>query len=352
MSVLMISKRRRAIEEPQHEAQRPTLDAEHQARVAQIAGKPEEELRYLGQSAHVLFHYFESLDRGTNLPGAAAPDKGIARILRTQRPPEPPRGEPPPPAASVFGNMSRGELLRVFREIQLGGSQRDPGEPAERPDKWRCRHCGFSPMSLLPSEGIAVCAECDSVERRLVDAEGGAREPGKESSIFSYCYKRQNHFQEWISQTQGREHTLIADNIYDSITSELRRQKITDMSSLTTRKVREVMKKLHLNKYYEHVPHIINRLSGQQTAFIQPELESRLKAMFSAIQKPFMMHAPAQRRNFLSYSFVLHKFIQLLGRDDLLHLFPLLKSREKLAQQDCIWREICASLDWQFIPST
>ena len=31
--------------------------------------------------------------------------------------------------------------------------------------------------------------------------------------------------------------------------------------------------------------------------------------------------------------------------------FPLLKSREKLQQQDFIWKKICNDLEWEYIPS-
>ena len=55
--------------------------------------------------------------------------------------------------------------------------------------------------------------------------------------------------------------------------------------------------------------------------------------------------------NFLSYSYVLHKFVQLLELDDFLPCFMLLKSREKLQQQDQIWKKICEYLKWQYIPS-
>ena len=73
--------------------------------------------------------------------------------------------------------------------------------------------------------------------------------------------------------------------------------------------------------------------------------------MFKDIQNPFMKHCPVYRKNFLSYSYVLHKFCQLLELDDFLKYFPLLKSREKLQQQDKIWKNICLELDWQYIPS-
>jgi hypothetical protein len=84
---------------------------------------------------------------------------------------------------------------------------------------------------------------------------------------------------------------------------------------------------------------------------LPPDLEEKLRSMFKQIQTPFLKWAPPNRKNFLSYSFVLHKFIQLLEKDEYLHCFLLLKSREKLWQQDRIWEKICAELGWQFIPS-
>ena len=53
--------------------------------------------------------------------------------------------------------------------------------------------------------------------------------------------------------------------------------------------------------------------------------------------------------NFLSYSYCLYKFCELLGEDSFMNQFPLLKSREKLYQQDCIWKKICNELKWEYI---
>ena len=79
--------------------------------------------------------------------------------------------------------------------------------------------------------------------------------------------------------------------------------------------------------------------------------EEKLRTMFKEIQTPFMKHCPKDRKNFLSYSYVLHKFVELLGLDEFLPCFPLLKSREKLLQQDRIWKQICQELKWEFIKS-
>ena len=73
--------------------------------------------------------------------------------------------------------------------------------------------------------------------------------------------------------------------------------------------------------------------------------------MFKDIQEPFIQVCPSNRKNFLSYSYVLHKFVELLELDQFIDCFILLKSREKLHQQDLIWRQICEYLKWEFIPS-
>jgi len=73
--------------------------------------------------------------------------------------------------------------------------------------------------------------------------------------------------------------------------------------------------------------------------------------MFRQIQGPFLKYSPKNRKNFLSYSYVLHKFLEILGEDQYIMYFPLLKSREKLHQQEQIWEKICEDLNWQFIKS-
>ena len=79
--------------------------------------------------------------------------------------------------------------------------------------------------------------------------------------------------------------------------------------------------------------------------------EEELRRMFKEIQVPFHKFCPENRKNFLSYSYVLHKFVQLLELDELAYLFPMLKSREKLKEQDNLWEKICNYLNWEYIPS-
>ncbi|KAG1669767.1 hypothetical protein FOA52_001596 [Chlamydomonas sp. UWO 241] len=212
-----------------------------------------------------------------------------------------------------------------------------------------CQHCGNTEQSLQPHDGLLLCPMCHTVEYVLIDHDKPSyKDPPKEAA---FAYKRINHLNEWLNQIQGKETTDIPDEVYDSILLEIKKQKVTNMAMLTHKRVKDILKKLRINKYYEHIPHIINRLNGMPMPTIPAELEDKLRHMFCQIQVPFLKHMPVNRKNFLSYSYCLNKMMQLLEKDQYLDSFPLLKSREKLHQQDMIWKNICKDLGWDFIPS-
>ena len=209
-----------------------------------------------------------------------------------------------------------------------------------------CNNC----MNINLEDGNVVCPRCGNTEKIILNTEKPSyKDPPREISYFAY--KRINHFNEWLAQFQAKESTEIPDKVYKDITAELQKEKILKLKNITPKKIRTILKKLGLNKYYEHVPHIINMINGRPAPVINRATEEKLRMMFKEIQTPFLKHCPAERKNFLSYSYVLHKFVELLDMDQYLKCFPLLKSREKLQQQDIIWKNICKELKWQYIPS-
>jgi uncharacterized Zn finger protein (UPF0148 family) len=212
-----------------------------------------------------------------------------------------------------------------------------------------CEECQV-PLICLQQDGIMVCSQCGYQELLLVEQNRPIlRQPSKEASHFSY--KRINHFKEWCAQIQGKESTDIPTEIFEKILAEIRKEKITDTKKITYGKMREILKKLKVNKYYEHIIYIINRINGSPTPHFPPELEEKLCNMFKEIQGPFLKYCPPTRKNFLSYSYVLGKFFQILGLDEYLHCCQSLKSREKLHVQDMIFSKICRDLGWPFFPS-
>jgi hypothetical protein len=81
------------------------------------------------------------------------------------------------------------------------------------------------------------------------------------------------------------------------------------------------------------------------------EVEEKLRYMFKEIQPSFQKNCPKDRSNFLSYSYILYKFFELLELDEYKIYFPLLKSRDRLISHDQIWKKICDYLRWEFIQS-
>jgi len=212
-----------------------------------------------------------------------------------------------------------------------------------------CASCGVE-KTLYISYGKLICNQCGEETTIVIDSDKPSyKDPPREVSYFAY--KRINHFNEWLAQFQAKESTDIPQDVYDNIIIELKKERIINMTDLIPKKLREILKKLKKNKYYEHIPHIINKLNGIPPPVMTRETEEELRRMFKEIQIPFHKYCPPNRKNFLSYSYVLHKFVQLLELDEYLKCFMLLKSREKLHQQDQIWKNICAHLKWQYIPS-
>jgi len=212
-----------------------------------------------------------------------------------------------------------------------------------------CPKCGIL-LACVQQEGAMVCVDCGYQEMLLVEQNRPMiRQPSKDASHFSY--KRINHFREWLSQVQGKESTDIPEEVFEKILQEIKKEKIQDTNKLTYIKMREILKKLKINRYYEHINYIINRINSVPTPNFSPELEDKLCNMFKEIQAPFLRHCPQSRKNFLSYSFCLHKLVQILGLHDYLKYFTLLRSREKLYVQDQIWKKICEDLGWPMYPS-
>ena len=195
-----------------------------------------------------------------------------------------------------------------------------------------------------------ICSDCGFQEPLLIEQNKPLlKQNTKDTSHFSY--KRINHFREWCNQVQGKESTDIPNEVFEKILNEIKKEKIADTRKITYNKMREILKRLRINKYYEHINYIINRINGIPTPQFSADLEEKLCSMFRDIQAPFLKHCPKDRKNFLSYSYVLYKFFQILGLNEYLKFFPLLKSREKLYAQDQIWKKICEELNYTVIPS-
>jgi hypothetical protein len=344
--------------------------------------------KYFMNAANILFQYYDILENGNNVDA----EEGDDVMVVNQQIPSPNQhvthapAKPVPGILKYFsptvadmvdtsngndGNKSallipevlatpmhrrgepvektRGSLLEQYLQIVNEDHVMDMSSYQTNGPHEACNFCGAKSLMTLVNDGCIYCSTCHAVEYIVIDHDKPSyRDPPKEVSF--YAYKRTNHLNEWLSQIQGKETTEIPEEVYDRILVEIKKQKINNMAQITPKKIREILRKLQINKY-EHIPHIVSRLTGRPMVQMPPELEEKLRSMFKQVQTPFLKYSPASRKNFLSYSYTLHKMLQLLGKDEFLNLFTLLRARDKLYAQDCIWKQICEELGWQFIPS-
>jgi len=203
--------------------------------------------------------------------------------------------------------------------------------------------------TILVSDGNYVCDICGVAEPYFSTyGKPNYKEQSQDSGV--YAYKRINHLTEILSQLQAKESTDIPPRVFESIHREIKKRKICKFD-LDIFKLRRILKKLNLRKYYEHVPHILQIINGKEPPNFSRRDEAKIKKMFKDIQKPFTLFCPKNRKNFLNYSYVLHKFCELLDLDDYISYFPLLKNNTKLLQHDRIWKNICEYMHWKMYRS-
>lgn len=211
-----------------------------------------------------------------------------------------------------------------------------------------CDKCSIGEWIALEDEGVLVCNNCACTSPYLVEHEKPSyKEPPKEVSF--YAYRRINHFKEILTQSQAKQSTQIPPELMDRIRHQIRKERL-ELSEITTKKMRSILRKLGYNRYYEHMTFINDKL-GIKPPVIPPALEETLCNLFMETQSPYSKYCPDSRINFLNYQYTAYKLCELLGEDRYLPLFPLLKDRDKLIEHDMIWRKICEELNWKYIPT-
>jgi hypothetical protein len=330
-----------------------TLDAVHQEFINSIRRDAESKgeditngsnvYDYYLKTGDILYNYYDIQDKIS---------KGSTEMLTSRRRPGTifdalEAASPTVRAPPIIGSLQNREKL-LTDYLQIMNPERAKSQSDETLDTFgQCVQCGTE-MILSMNEAFLACPNCAHQLPLLIDSDKPSyKDPPREVSY--YAYKRINHFNEWLAQFQAKESTDIPQEVYDAILLELKKERITNISTLKPSKLRDILKKLKLNKYYEHNAHILNRLNGQNAPVMSRDNEEKLRFMFREIQPSFQRHCPPDRSNFLHYPYVLYKFCELLELDEFLPCFPLLKNRDKLYAHDKIWQKICADMAWEFI---
>jgi len=236
-------------------------------------------------------------------------------------------------------DISRAELFnKYWQRIEGVRVQLDDGTK-------RIKYCFECNLEKILDYTISayLCPCCGDMEDIILD---------EDRQIKDYSpYQRINHFREWLNQFQAKQSPEIPDIIFKDIIDEFNKNRITDFTNINKKKMKLILKKLGYNNYYEHVHYIMNKLSNLPPPKITRDMEKIFIKMFKKIEIPWEKFKQQGRKNFLSYSYVLYKFCELLELDHLLECFSLHKAPEKLMENDEIWKKICNYLHWEYISS-
>lgn len=221
-------------------------------------------------------------------------------------------------------------------------------------------YCSKCQNLLEMLNGYGVCLVCGLCNTNLLhESETLSWQETKDLNYRpQFTYDRVTHLDDWLRRFQAKGHRTIPQEIIDKVILEAHKERIKDLNQLTEDKIKKYLKKLELKDYYDNVISIINRINNRQPFVLTPEIEFKIKEMFKQIQIPFEKFKQKNRKSMLSYSYLLNKFFLILELPEFSKYFFLLKSADKLRQQDETFKKIVdemAKIDpktnWVFYPS-
>jgi hypothetical protein len=171
-------------------------------------------------------------------------------------------------------------------------------------------------------------------------------------------YTKKNHLLSKLKNFQSHFKKNVPDNVYMDIVEELNKQRIKDYSKLKPQHVKEILKKLKYNTYYDACVHILNKLNNRQSFVLPVALQEQIYNMFSKVENIWSKYKLDNKKSNLPFDYILNKFFQMLNLEEYANLFPMLKSRSRIREHDFVFKKVIEELqqtddsfNWIFLPS-
>ena len=212
-----------------------------------------------------------------------------------------------------------------------------------------CTNCGKGEYIINEEEGTYNCHFCGHFILQYVNTPKhfNNEAPGE---VTYTTYDRLIHFKEILSQFQAKETTKIPEEMVKNIANRIRKERIKDISEIDYDKMRDILRTLGYNHYFEHIQ-LINSIFGIEPPQMDKELYDTLCVLFMETRKPWALYCPPNRTNFFNYTYVLYQLCVLLGQYQYLPFIPMMKDPKKRLNMDVIWKQLCEHLDWEYIAS-
>jgi hypothetical protein len=250
---------------------------------------------------------------------------------------------------SFFENMIRvvnvsnkGELLdEYFTDID------NTYQPniIEEDDFQVCVKCGIE-KTLKRADGEIACLKCGETSKCIVESE---KKSYKDTplNVAYFAYRRINHFNQILSQSQGKETVNITEEEFEKIKEEMVKKKMSKRK-ITFISIKLILRKLGYRKYYNNIPHIIRQFGGK-VLNLSTDMEQKIRGRFMELQNPFKKcknTVSSSRSSFLHYYYTLYQLLRLENykTQEILPYIPMLKCKQKIRDMDVIWKEMMIEL--------
>ncbi len=219
-------------------------------------------------------------------------------------------------------------------------------------DAYLCHKCKV-PLLTMQKESMRTCPKCGKSDMviELNASNLNYEEQVEAQSKKPFVYKRISHLHECLNAAQGLQNTNIPEEVFTVVKEELKKNRLDDsLHAVTPDHIKMFLKRRNLPRYFEHAVFILRQIGGNADAITIPSIvRDEIVSRFMQVQKCFERMNFDDRKNLLRYNYICYKILEQLPHGNrYLHLFPLLKSRQKILQHDSVWRQICSDLDWEF----
>ncbi|VBB18113.1 hypothetical protein YASMINEVIRUS_576 [Yasminevirus sp. GU-2018] len=213
----------------------------------------------------------------------------------------------------------------------------------------KCKKCNVDKIIVF-NESIVSCPKCGESDDIFIESDmPSQRETFAEKP--KYPYKKLGHCIEKLNQFLCKGTANVPPNVFTVLEEEIEKHSLLK-TEVTIRFIEAMMKKHHLSDYYENIMFIYSKITGKRPQTIsRDEYELVLKMFVEAEEVYEKKYKPPNRNNFLKYTFVLNKIFLTIKRPEVAEHFKLLKSPDKLKQQERVWQKICADLGWDYCSS-
>jgi hypothetical protein len=218
-----------------------------------------------------------------------------------------------------------------------------------------CKTRGKNVRLILDSHiSSMICPECAIAQEYLGNTMMNVQFDENRVKTNTQKYEKVDHFRKKLEKIEGKVRMDPPAEVVDAVVRFCIEHRITKLNEKMTR---NILQKLKLPKFYDHRFKITNIINKQPLPQFTQDQKEKLINMFKEAEIAYMkcpVQIKGNRTNMLGTQYCGYKFCQILGWEEYLQYFQMLKGKPNLRQHEKIFQWICQNKDgekWKFEPT-